>query len=48
VTLSNASTRWFAERYDVYVAWSFGGAPRSLLTNRYVNDTLQVGAVSLL
>lgn len=46
-TLSTASSRWFAERYSVYVAWFFGGAPRSLHGNsaRYA---LQVGAVSLL
>ena len=47
VTLSNASYRWFAERYSVSGAWFFNGAYRDLY-GTYVYYALQVGAVSLL
>ena len=47
VVLSNASLRWFAQRYYVYNAWFFGGAHRTL-TNNFVYNAYQVGAVSLL
>ena len=47
VTLSTASTRWFAERYNVYHAWNFYGTYRDL-NYINVNYTGQVGAVSLL
>jgi len=47
VTLSNASYRWFAQRYYVNVAWVFYGTSRNLY---YVGvyGAYQVGAVSLL
>jgi hypothetical protein len=46
VTLSNASTRWWAERYSAYNAWVFGGIVRNL--GYYsVYGASQVGAVSL-
>lgn len=47
VQLSNASYRWFAERYSVFSAWFFYGTPRNLNTTN-VASTGQVGAVSLL
>ena len=47
VTLANNSHRWFAERYNVFNAWAFGGNSRTLNGN-YVSNTLQVGAVALL
>ena len=47
VQLAKSSTRWFAERYYVYVAWFFGGTYRSLYYY-YVSNAYQVGAVSLL
>ena len=47
VVLSNASSRWFAQRYDVTYAWFFYGTSRTL-TNSSVTYTFQVGAVSLL
>lgn len=47
VVLSNASTRWFSQRYDVYTAWFFSGTNRYLYTNT-VYLAYQVGAVSLL
>ena len=47
VVLSNASYRWFAQRYNVYTAWLFTGTYRTLHSN-YVHNALQVGAVSLL
>jgi hypothetical protein len=47
VTLSNASDRWFAERYSVNNAWFFYGTNRTL-NYLYVNGAIQVGAVSLL
>lgn len=47
VTLSNASYRWWAQRYFVYHACFFNGTHRSLdVTGVYI--TIQVGAVSLL
>jgi hypothetical protein len=48
VTLSNASTRWFAERCNVNSAWIFGGTGRVLGAGNGVGNTYQVGAVSLL
>lgn len=47
VTLANSSTRWFAERCNVYRAWSFDGTGRAL-GSYGVYRTGQVGAVSLL
>lgn len=47
VTLSNASSRWFCQRYSVYNAWYFGGYGRGLVYST-VNVSAQVGAVSLL
>jgi len=47
VTLSNASSRWFAQRYDVFYAWIFGGYGRNLF-NFSVGNASQVGAVTLL
>ena len=47
VVLSNASDRWFAQRYGVNVAWIFYGSNRSL-NNSSVYGAYQVGAVSLL
>ena len=47
VTLSNASTRWFAERCNVYSAWLFNGYVRTLYSYN-VHNAYQVGAVSLL
>jgi hypothetical protein len=47
VTLSNASSRWFAQRYNVDNAWVFNGYNR-YLSNTYVSSALQVGAVTLL
>jgi hypothetical protein len=47
VTLSNNSSRWFAERYSVNGAWSLYGTYRTL-NNGNVSNAYQVGAVSLL
>ncbi len=47
VTLANSSSRWFAERYDVYGAWFFHGANRTLYGSS-VYHTSQVGAIALL
>ena len=47
VVLSNASTRWFAQRYTVFAAWTFYGSTRTL-NNSNVTNAYQVGAVSLL
>ena len=47
VVLSNASNRWWAERYNVNSAWLFYGSNR-YLSNTYVNYASQAGAVSLL
>jgi hypothetical protein len=47
VTLSNASTRWWAERYDASSAWLFYGYTRNLVYSG-VYGTSQVGAVSIL
>lgn len=47
VQLANSSTRWFAQRYNVYNAWYFYGGARTLYGN-HVYSTLQCGAVSLL
>ena len=47
VTLSNSSSRWFAQRYNVGYAWHFYGNTRTL-SNGNVNSARQVGAVSLL
>ena len=47
VVLSNASYRWFAQRYHVTNAWFFSGTNR-YLTYSNVNGALEVGAVSLL
>ena len=47
VTLSNSSTRWFAERYNVAIVWLFYGYYRTL-TNLSVHNALQVGAIALL
>jgi hypothetical protein len=47
VVLSNASKRWWAERYSVFNAWIFYGTSRNLgSSNVYSAD--QVGAVALL
>lgn len=46
VTLSNASTRWWAERCSVIGAWIFYGVTRTLYHN-IVSYAFQVGAVSL-
>lgn len=47
VTLSNASSRWFCQRYYVHLAWGFGGSSRNLYSTS-VTSTYQGGAVSLL
>jgi hypothetical protein len=47
VTLANNSNRWWAQRYNVYLAWFFYGTSRNLYLN-HVYYTYQVGAVSLL
>lgn len=47
VTLANNSSRWFAERYNVSLAWHFGGIVRHL-DNHGVNSASQVGAIALL
>ena len=47
VTISNASSRWFAQRYGVYYAWIFYGTYRAL-TNGNVPSAMQAGAVTLL
>ena len=47
VTLANSSSRWFAERYNVYSAWLFSGTTRTLYSTN-VHSTFQVGAVALL
>ena len=47
VVLSNASTRWFSQRYYVNSAWFFSGSYRSLYTSG-VSYALQAGAVTLL
>lgn len=47
VVLSNASYRWFAQRYNVCNAWLFIGSNRTLY-NIYVHHAYQTGAVSLL
>lgn len=47
VVLSNASYRWFAQRYTVNTAWIFSGSNRTLNTYN-VNGAYQTGAVSLL
>ena len=44
--ISNASYRWFAQRYYVLNAWTFNGYYGNL-TNNGVNTTNQVGAVTL-
>lgn len=44
--ISNATYRWFAQRYNVYRAWIFSGN-YGYLTNTNVYDGYQVGAVSL-
>ena len=48
VVLSNASSRWFAQRYNVYTAWLFYGTSRTLTNSSAVYGANQVGAVSLL
>ena len=48
VTLANSSSRWFAERYNVYIAWNFYGSSRTLSNGSNVSYTYQVGAVALL
>lgn len=45
--ISNATTRWFAQRYGVHTAWHFHGYTGNLTTNA-VTYALQVGAVTLL
>ena len=45
--ISTSATRWFAERYNVYSAWYFGGYYGSLDINNVYNG-YQVGAVTLL
>lgn len=45
--INNGSYRWFAERYNVYHAWSFRGTHGSLNYGG-VHGALQVGAVTLL
>ena len=47
VTLANSSYRWFAERYNVYGAWSFHGTTRTL-NGGDVGNVFQVGAIALL
>lgn len=47
VVLSNASHRWWAQRYSVYTAWTFSGSYSTLHTYNVYN-ALQTGAVSLL
>ena len=47
VVLSNASPRWWAERYGVISAWYFFGTSRYLYTDGVYN-AYQVGAVALL
>lgn len=47
VVLSNASTRWFSHRYNVYNAWFFYGTARSL-NYSIVPYAYLVGAVTLL
>jgi hypothetical protein len=47
VVLSNASPRWFAQRYSAGSAWIFHGYYRSLSAN-LVPHSGQVGAVALL
>jgi hypothetical protein len=47
VVLSNASNRWWAQRYNVYNAWFFYGSTRHLIYTT-VPGTFQTGAVSLL
>ena len=44
--ISNATSRWFAQRYNVYNAWIFYGSNGYLSTN-YVYSGYQVGAVAL-
>ena len=45
--ISNSTYRWFAERYNVYIAWSFLGN-YGYLNGNGVYGGLQVGAVTLL
>ena len=40
------SSRWYAQRCNVYLAWFFSAANRALI-NSYVSTTYQVGAVTL-
>jgi hypothetical protein len=47
VNISAATSRWFAQRYNVYYAWFFNGTYRYLDSN-VVNNANQVGAVTLL
>ena len=48
VTISAATTRWWAQRYHAFLAWIFYGTYRSLGNYYHVNNAYQVGAVTLL
>jgi len=45
--INNSTSRWFAQRYDVYGAWIFSGSDGTL-DNATVNGTFRCQAVALL
>ena len=45
--INNSTSRWFAQRYNVYTAWLFGG-PYGYLTNFNVYNSFRCQAVALL